>query len=110
MKKHHERISAEGAKKKVQSSEALLVCAYVEDEKFRKMQLEGATSYSEFKKKVASIPKDKEIIFYCDSSQEKQAERLAEEYHDQGYERVKVLGEGLKAWRKAGYRVEGESS
>jgi rhodanese-related sulfurtransferase len=106
----HKRVTAEEAREKVKSSEALLVCAYVEDEKFRKMQLEGATSYNEFKKKVASIPKDQEIIFYCDSSQEEQAERLAEEYHDQGYERVKVLGEGLKAWRKAGYRVEGESS
>ena len=101
-----ERVSPESAQKKVRSRDALLVCAYQEDEQFRKMQLEGATSYSDFKKKVASIPKDQEIIFYCDSSQEEQAERLAEEYRDKGYEKVKVLGEGLKAWRKAGYRVE----
>ncbi len=108
--KKHERVSPEGAKKKVASQEALLVCAYMEDEKFRKMHLEGAVSYSEFKKKVASIPKDQEIIFYCDSSQEEHAEKLAEQYTDQGFEKVRVLGEGLKAWRKAGYRVEGESS
>ncbi len=104
------RVSAQEALEKVRSREALLVCAYMEDEKFRKMKLEGATSYSEFKKKVASIPKDKEIIFYCDSSQEEQSERLADEYQDKGYERVRVLGDGLKAWRKAGYRVEGEDS
>ena len=104
------RVTAQEALEKVRSREALLVCAYMEDEKFRKMQLEGATSYSEFKKKVASIPKDKEIVFYCDSSQDEQAERLAEEYRDKGYEKVKVLGEGLKGWRKAGYRVEGEDS
>jgi rhodanese-related sulfurtransferase len=106
----HKRVTAQEAREKVKSSDALLVCAFMEDEKFRKMQLEDATSYSEFKKKVASIPKDKEIIFYCDSSHEEQSERLAEEYHDKGYERVRILGDGLKAWRKAGYRVEGEDS
>ena len=70
------------------------------------MRLEGAISYKEFKKKVAKIPKDQEIIFYCSSSQEEHAEQRAEEYADQGFEKVRVLGEGLKAWRKAGYRVE----
>jgi len=102
----HERVSPEGARNKVKSSEALLVCAYEEDEKFKQMRLEGALSYKEFKKKVALIPRDQEIIFYCGSSQEQHAEERAEEYTDQGFERVKVLGDGLKAWRKAGYRVE----
>ena len=101
-----ERISPEEAKTRVKSKEALLVCAYQEDEKFKQMRLEGAMSYKEFKKKVASLPKEQEIIFYCDSSQEEHAERIAEEIRDQGYEKVKVLGEGLKAWRKAGYRIE----
>jgi len=101
-----ERISPEGARKKIKSSEALLVCAYEEDEKFKQMRLEGALSYKEFKKKLASIPSDQEIIFYCGSSQEEHAEKLAEEYTDQGFEKVKVLGDGLKGWRKAGYRVE----
>ena len=104
------RVTAKETREKVTSSEALLVCAYVEDDKFRTMHLEGATSYSEFKKKVATIPKEQEIIFYCDSAQEEEAQRVAEEYHDKGFERVKVLGDGLKAWRKAGYRVEGENS
>jgi rhodanese-related sulfurtransferase len=102
----HEKISPEGVRKKVKASEALLVCAYEEDEKFRQMRLEGAMSYKEFKKKVASIPRDQEIIFYCGSSQEEHAEKLAEEYTDKGYEKVRVLGDGLKAWRKAGSRVE----
>lgn len=104
----HERISAEGAKNKVKSSEALLVCAYEEDEKFTKMRLEGALSFKEFKNKVASIPKDKEIIFYCESSQEEHAAKRAEEYAGKGFENIKVLGNGLKSWRKAGYRVEDE--
>jgi rhodanese-related sulfurtransferase len=101
-----ERISPEGAKKKVKSSEALLVCAYEEEEKFRDMQLEGAMSYKEFKKKVASLPKEQEIIIYCSSAQEADAAARAEEIEGQGFQNVKILGEGLKAWRKAGYRVE----
>ena len=102
----HKRIHADEAKKKVRASEALLVCAYEEDEQFKKMQLEGATSYKEFKKKVASLPKDQEIIFYCSSAQEADAAERAEEYVGQGFSNVKVLGKGLQAWRKAGYRVE----
>ena len=102
----HARISPEVAKNKVKSAEALLVCAYEEDEKFRDMQLEGAVSYKEFKRKVASIPKDREIILYCSSAQESDAAKRAEEVEGQGFQNVKVLGEGLKAWRKAGYRVE----
>jgi rhodanese-related sulfurtransferase len=102
----HKRISPEGARKKVKSSEALLVCAYEEDEKFKNMRLEGAMSYKEFKNKVTALPKDQEIIFYCNSSQEEHASRRAAEYANKGFEKIKVLGEGLKAWRKAGYRVE----
>jgi len=100
------RISPEKARGKVQSSEALLVCAYEEDKKFRDMHLEGAISYDEFKKKVASLPKEQEIIFYCDSAQDEHSVERAGEYADKGFENIKVLGNGLKAWRKAGYRVE----
>ena len=108
--KKHERISPEGANKKVKASEALLVCAYEEDEKFKSMQLEGAISYKEFKKKLVSLPKDKELVFYCSSAQEQHAEERAEEYAQKGFGNVKILGDGLKAWKKAGYRVEGDGS
>jgi rhodanese-related sulfurtransferase len=105
----HERISPEVTRKKVKQSEALLVCAYEEDKKFRNMRLEGAISYNEFKKKLSSMPKDQEIIFYCESAQEEHASERAEEYANKGFENVKVLGNGLKAWRKAGYRIEEET-
>jgi rhodanese-related sulfurtransferase len=59
------RISPEDTRKRVLSGSALLVCAYEDNEKFRKMRLEGAISFDEFKNKVASLPKDREIIFYC---------------------------------------------
>jgi rhodanese-related sulfurtransferase len=59
------RIPPEDTRKRVLSGSALLVCAYEDNEKFRQMHLEGAISFDEFKNKVATLPKDQEIIFYC---------------------------------------------
>lgn len=59
------RIPPEEARQKVLSGAALFVCAYEDEEKFRKMRLEGALSLNEFKAKTASLAKDREIIFYC---------------------------------------------
>ncbi len=50
---------------RVKSGECLLVCAYDSDEAFRAMRLEGAISLREFKSRVAGLPKDQEIVFYC---------------------------------------------
>jgi hypothetical protein len=60
-----ERISPEEAYKRSKSGDALLVCAYDDDDKFRTMRLEGAISLSEFKLKLPGLSKDREIIFYC---------------------------------------------
>ena len=59
-----ERIPAEEARKRVQSGAAIFVCAYDDEEKFKKMHLEGGTSYARFKEMVASLSRDQEIIFY----------------------------------------------
>ena len=59
------RIPPEEVRKKVQAHEALFVCAYDDEEKFRKMHLEGGISFAEFKEKAASLSKLQEIIFYC---------------------------------------------
>ncbi|NIO15567.1 MAG: ArsR family transcriptional regulator [Deltaproteobacteria bacterium] len=59
------RVTPEEARKRVSSGEALLVCAYHEDAKFQRVPLEGAIPFSEFSSKVSSLPKDKELIFYC---------------------------------------------
>lgn len=49
----------------VKSENALLVCAYDSDEKFRENHLEGALPLSAFKRMEPSLAKDREIIFYC---------------------------------------------
>jgi len=58
------RIPPEVARIKVLSNEAILVCAYEEEEKFRKMHLEGAISLNEFRNRASSLSKEQEIIFY----------------------------------------------
>jgi hypothetical protein len=60
-----ERISAEDARRKVQSGEALLVCAYEDDAKCATMRLDGAITLSELRPTLPSLPKDREIVLYC---------------------------------------------
>ncbi len=59
------RIPPEEVRKKVLAHEALFVCAYENDEKFRRMHLEGAISFSEFRSMAGSLSRGQEIIFYC---------------------------------------------
>jgi len=58
------RVAPEEIYEKVKSGKALLICAYEDEAKFKKMQLEGAISFNEFKSKLPSIAKDEEIVFY----------------------------------------------
>jgi hypothetical protein len=58
------RITPEEVYKKVKSGIILLVCAYEDEAKFKKLQLEGAISFNEFKSKLPSLSKDQEIVFY----------------------------------------------
>jgi hypothetical protein len=60
-----ERVTAEEVYGKSKSGKALLVCAYEDEEKFKKLQLEGAISFNAFKSKLASVSKGEEIVFYC---------------------------------------------
>jgi hypothetical protein len=49
----------------LKAGKAILVCAYEDESKFKKMRLQGAISLSEFKSKLSSLSKDQEIVFYC---------------------------------------------
>ena len=59
-----ERVTAEEVYSKLKSGKALLVCAYEDEERFKRLQLEGAISFNEFKSKLSSFSKDQEIVFY----------------------------------------------
>jgi rhodanese-related sulfurtransferase len=59
------RVTPEEIYQRLKSGAVLLVCAYDDDAKFKRMQLEGGISFDEFKSRLPSIPKDQEIVFYC---------------------------------------------
>jgi hypothetical protein len=58
-------ISAEAAHEKIASGNALLVCAYADEEACRKVQLEGSINLVQFASRLGELPVDQEIIFYC---------------------------------------------
>jgi hypothetical protein len=58
------RVSPEEVYQKLKSGTAILVCAYEDDAKFKKMRLQGAISSNEFKSKLPSLSKGQEIVFY----------------------------------------------
>jgi len=58
------RIPAEETQRKVTSGKALLVCAYEDEDKYRRMRLQGALSLQEFKNRIPALSKNQEIIFY----------------------------------------------
>jgi hypothetical protein len=60
-----DRIDVEEARRKVTAGEAFLVCAYEDEAKCDRMKLEGSMSLPDFRTLAESLPKDREIIFYC---------------------------------------------
>jgi hypothetical protein len=59
------RISVEEARRKVAAGEALLVCAYDDEEKCKKINLQGSITMAQFTSRVGALPKNQEVIFYC---------------------------------------------
>lgn len=60
------RVTPQYAWDSIQSSaDALLVCAYDDPAKCRDLMLQGAIDMTELKKKLPSLPKNREIILYC---------------------------------------------
>jgi rhodanese-related sulfurtransferase len=58
------RIDSQQAQADIQTG-ALLVCAYDDPAKFKQYCVNGAISMDDFKRQLASLPKNREIIFYC---------------------------------------------
>ncbi|MDR9768830.1 ArsR family transcriptional regulator [Acetomicrobium sp.] len=52
-----EKISPQEARQEVQSGKALLVCAYEDEERYKKVRLEGAISLKEFRNKEQDLIK-----------------------------------------------------
>ena len=59
------RMSVEEVRSKVDAGRALLVCAYDDEQKCSKINLQGSINMAQLASRVATLPKDQEIIFYC---------------------------------------------
>lgn len=59
------RISPQDAHRRVAAGQALLVCAYEDEQKCGTMMLEGAITLKAFESKLPGMTKDQPIIFYC---------------------------------------------
>jgi hypothetical protein len=59
------RVSPEIAYQKAESGQAVLVCAYDDDERCKRLKLDHAMTLYEFESNLMYLPVDKEIIFYC---------------------------------------------
>jgi hypothetical protein len=60
-----ERVTVKEVYDRLKSGKVLLVCAYEDEERFKKLQLQGAISFNTFKSKLPWLSKDQEIVFYC---------------------------------------------
>jgi hypothetical protein len=60
-----ERVPVEAARGEVESGRALLVCAYDDEEKCRRLRLENAVSLHDLQRRVDSVPHNQTLIFYC---------------------------------------------
>ncbi len=59
-----ERVAPDRVRGEVQEGKALLVCAYDDDKKYEKMNLEGSISYLALLDKLPVLPKETSIYFY----------------------------------------------
>ncbi len=58
------RISAQEARRRAESGQALLVCAYDDEQKCRDAGVTGSLTHRDFLAQLASIPRTREIIFF----------------------------------------------
>jgi len=59
------RITPATAKERVDAGQALLVCAYDDDEKCREKALAGAIPLSKLERQKGELDREWELIFYC---------------------------------------------
>jgi len=96
------RLSPQDAHDKVQDGKALLICAYDSDEKFSQMALDGAISFDEYRSMQPTLPRNKELIFYCACPKEASAVEQAAHAKRSGFQDVEVVAGGVEAWEDAG--------
>jgi hypothetical protein len=59
------RIAPEDVRSEVGSGDALLICAYDDQDKCGKYHLTHAVALDELQVHLSTLPKDRKLIFYC---------------------------------------------
>lgn len=59
------RIGPVKARELVEQGDAVLVCAYDDEEKCEDIRLEGAMTFGEFKSEKSDLSPGQTVIFYC---------------------------------------------
>ena len=83
------------------------------EEAFRQGHIQGARSLpwtefeTAFQQSMADVPKDAEIVTYCDGESCGLSKELALALLQNGYTRVRVLVNGWNVWLQSGLPVEG---
>jgi rhodanese-related sulfurtransferase len=76
----------------------LVVCTDADPQERTRATIDGSISLKEFESGLGTLPKDREIVFYCSSSDDASAVGRAAEYQGKGYPRVGILIGGIDAW------------
>ncbi len=83
--------------------DVVLVCAYELEADYQKNILDGAISLREFRRRIDSLPKNENVVFYCNCHDDEAAMEQALEAVLRGFTNVHVLRGGVHAWTTAGY-------
>ncbi|HEY6863726.1 MAG TPA: rhodanese-like domain-containing protein [Burkholderiales bacterium] len=77
-------------------------------ERRREGSIPGARvmSFADVEYRLADLPRDRDIVFFCSCPNEASAASAAKLLADLGYARVRPLAGGFDAWVAAGYGVE----
>jgi hypothetical protein len=59
------RMDVETAHRKVVDGEALLICAYEDEERCQSVRLEGSIMMKDLMEQLPWLPREQELIFYC---------------------------------------------
>lgn len=94
------RIKPAQALGKLEDGSAILVCAYSDEEKCKRLRVEGALTLGEFRARIGELGDDVEVIFYCACLDEATSTWRAVQYRDQ-FVSTRALEGGPVAWGEA---------
>lgn len=105
------RISTAELKRLIDRGEAPVVVDVRTRASYQTRHIPGALriTFDEIDNRLASLPREGEIVVYCTCPDEVSAARVARALMDRGFTRVRPLEGGLNAWVTAGHQTDEET-